>query len=143
MKISLSPSEILLAALVVGGIGVAAWQLLGGGAVASTVQVKVPRLSATASAGKLAFDANCAVCHGQNAGGTDKGPPLVHDIYNPGHHPDASFENAVRRGVRQHHWLFGNMPPLPQVSGEQIPQVVRYVRELQQANGIVYRQHQM
>jgi len=143
MKLSLSPSEILLGALVVGGIVLAAWQLLGRGAGASTVQVRVPTLSATASSGKLAFDANCAVCHGQNAGGTDKGPPFVHDIYNPGHHPDASFEYAVRRGVQQHHWSFGNMPPLPQVSDGQIAQIVRYVRELQQANGIVYRQHQM
>jgi hypothetical protein len=35
------------------------------------------------------------------------------------------------------------VPPLPQVSDEQIGQIVRYVRELQQANGIVYRKHQM
>lgn len=143
MKLTLSLSEILLAAVVVGGIGIAAWQFIGGSAGASTVQVKVPPLSPTASAGMLAFDANCAVCHGKNASGTDKGPPFVHDIYNPGHHSDASFEYAVRRGVQQHHWQFGNMSPLPQVSDEQIAEIVQYVRELQQANGIVYRQHQM
>ena len=143
MKLSWSPSEILLAAVVVGGIGIAAWQLLGRGAGSPTGRVQVPVLSPTAAAGKLAFDATCAVCHGQNASGTGQGPPLVHDIYNPGHHSDLSFSFAVRRGVRQHHWHFGNMPPLPHVSDAQIDQIVRYVRELQQANGIVYRKHQM
>jgi mono/diheme cytochrome c family protein len=143
MRLSLSLSEILLAAVVVGGIGIAAWQLLGDRAGAPSRRVEVPDLSATASAGRLAFDANCAMCHGKNAGGTEQGPPLVHDIYNPGHHSDVSFQYAVRRGVQQHHWHFGNMPPLPQVSDEQIGQIVRYVRELQQANGIVRRRHQM
>lgn len=143
MKFFLSSSEILLAAIVIGGIAVAGWQFLGNDAGAAVVRVKVPQLSATATLGKLSFDANCAVCHGQNGSGTDKGPPLIHDIYNPGHHPDASFRYAVRQGVRQHHWSFGNMPPLPQLSAEQISQITRYVRELQQANGILYREHQM
>jgi len=143
MKLSFSPSEILLGAVVIGGIGVAAWQLLADNAGAASVHVKVPELSTRAAAGKLAFDANCAVCHGNNGSGTDKGPPFIHDIYNPGHHSDASFAYAVRRGVQQHHWSFGNMPPLPQVSDEQITQIVTYVRELQRANGISSRPHQM
>lgn len=143
MKLFLSPSEILLAVIVIGGFGIAAWQSLGGSARVSTVQVEVRPLSPTASAGKLAFDANCVACHGKNASGTDKGPPFVDDIYNPGHHPDASFEYAVRRGVQQHHWRFGNMSPLPQVTDQQIAEIVTYVRELQQANGIAYRPHQM
>lgn len=141
MKLSLS--ETLLAAVLVGGLGIAAWQALGGSTSTSTVQVKAPPLSLTASAGKLAFDANCAMCHGNDAGGTDKGPPFVHDIYNPGHHSDASFRYAVRQGVQQHHWHFGNMPALPQVTDQQIAEIVTYVRELQQANGIGYRPHQM
>jgi len=107
------------------------------------VDVKVPALSAAALSGKQAFDANCAQCHGQNASGTDKGPPLVHDIYNPGHHSDQAFFFAAKQGVRQHHWPYGNMPPQRQVSEERIAAIVQYVRELQIANGIKFRQHNM
>lgn len=109
----------------------------------TTIEVTVPKLSSIASAGKVAFDANCARCHGRNAAGTDQGPPLVHDIYNPGHHGDAAFFSAVRRGVQQHHWPFGNMPAQPHVSDAEIAAIVRYVRELQSANGITYRPHRM
>jgi len=108
-----------------------------------TVDVEVPELSPLAAAGKTAFDANCAQCHGANAAGTDKGPPLIHDIYNPGHHGDQSFFSAARAGVQQHHWPYGNMPAQPQVSDDDVLAIVRYVRELQIANGIKYRPHNM
>ena len=108
-----------------------------------SASVKVPPLSDIAARGKIAFDANCAPCHGANASGTDQGPPLVHNIYNPGHHADGAFFLAARLGVRQHHWPFGNMPPQPQVSEEQVAAIIRYVRELQVANGITYRPHRM
>lgn len=68
--------------------------------------------------------------------GTEQGPPLVHRIYEPGHHADAAFHMAVRAGVRQHHWRFGNMPPQPQVSEAELRTIIRYVREVQRANGI-------
>jgi mono/diheme cytochrome c family protein len=97
----------------------------------------------TAEAGKAAFDANCSSCHGANGAGTDKGPPLIHDIYNPGHHADAAFVLAARKGVRRHHWPFGDMPPQPQVTDSQISAIIQYVRELQAANGISYRPHRM
>jgi mono/diheme cytochrome c family protein len=109
----------------------------------ATVDVRVPELSDVALKGKEAFEANCVQCHGKNASGTDKGPPLVHDIYNPGHHADGAFLFAVRRGVRQHHWPYGNMPPQPQMSEDEIAAIVKYVRELQVANGITYRPHRM
>lgn len=149
MKLSLSPSEILIAAVLLGGLGIAIWQLVGGNSGnsgsngARTIEVKVPTLSAQATTGRAAFDANCAQCHGTSGGGTDKGPPLVHDIYNPGHHADEAFGRAVHQGVVQHHWPYGNMEPLPQVTDAQLAGIVRYVRELQQANGIVSRPHQM
>lgn len=100
-------------------------------------------LSAMAAQGKIAFDANCASCHGFNALGTQKGPPFIHDIYNPGHHSDMAFLLAAKRGVRRHHWPFGDMPPQPQVSDQELAAIVRYVRELQEANGITYRPHTM
>jgi len=110
---------------------------------APQVNVKVPSLSDVAARGKVAFDANCAACHGANASGTDQGPPLMHDIYNPGHHADGAFFVAAKVGVRQHHWPFGNMPPQPQVTEGQVAEIIRYVRELQAANGITYSPHRM
>jgi mono/diheme cytochrome c family protein len=110
---------------------------------AQQINVNVPALSETAARGKAVFDANCAPCHGANAAGTDQGPPLVHVIYNPGHHADGAFLVAVKLGVRQHHWRFGNMPPQPQVTEEQVATIIQYVRELQAANGITARPHRM
>ena len=86
--------------------------------------------------GKQAFDANCATCHGPDASGTNRGPILIHKYYEPSHHSDATFYQAVRRGVRQHHWNFGNMPKIRGVSDDQISAIVAYVRKIQRANGI-------
>ena len=136
-------AAILVASVVVTGLVGFVWGVLTPSSRVATVGVIVPELSAVAAAGKTAFDANCGQCHGENAAGTGKGPPLVHDIYNPGHHADAAFYRAARQGVRQHHWPFGNMPAQPQLGDEQIAAIVRYVRELQTANGVTYRPHRM
>ena len=102
------------------------------------VSVSVPgTLSARAELGQRTYEANCASCHGPNAAG-QKGvaPPLVHVIYEPGHHGDESFQRAVARGVRAHHWRFGNMPWVEGVTRRDVAVIVAYVRELQRANGI-------
>lgn len=125
------------------GAGVFAYRYFGEPSQAVTVDVRVPDLSGAAQAGKAAYDANCAQCHGPNASGTDQGPPLIHDIYNPGHHADGAFLVAAKRGVRRHHWPYGDMPAQPQVSDSQIAAIVKYVRELQVANGITYKPHRM
>lgn len=105
---------------------------------AALVEVAVPEiLSANAEIGKLAFGAKCAACHGANAAGQDGvAPPLVHKIYEPSHHGDASFLLAAKNGVRAHHWRFGNMPPVEGVTDGDVKMIVAYVRELQRANGI-------
>jgi mono/diheme cytochrome c family protein len=100
------------------------------------VDVKLPSLTPLAEAGSTVFAANCQACHGANASGGPGGPPLVHIIYEPNHHGDGSFVAAVRNGIRQHHWNFGNMAPVPGVSDQQIVEIITYVRELQRANGI-------
>lgn len=127
------------------GAGIALWQAFGPDSAANgqMIDVTAAQLSPQGAEGKIAFDAVCAACHGANAAGSDKGPPLVHDIYNPGHHSDAAFFSAAQRGVRQHHWRFGNMPPQPQLSEDQVRDIVQYVRELQLANGITYKPHRM
>ncbi len=105
---------------------------------AAMVAVSVPEaLSPRAEMGKTAFDSSCASCHGQDAAGhAGKGPPLVHRIYEPGHHGDAAFEMAANRGVRAHHWQFGDMAPVPGLTKADIANIVAYVRELQRENGI-------
>lgn len=125
------------------GVVVAIAKAFGPDENARPIQVKTADLSEVATTGKQLFDENCAACHGTNAAGSQNGPPLIHDIYNPGHHPDESFQMAVAQGVRQHHWPFGNMPRQPQVTKDQVAIIIEYVRELQVANGIVYRQHNM
>ena len=106
-------------------------------APAKTVAVLTDvELSAAAEAGQSVFAANCAACHGADVGGTNLGPPLVHRIYEPNHHPDPSIRLAVLSGVRQHHWAFGDMPAVAGVSADEVEQIICYVRELQFANQV-------
>ena len=88
------------------------------------------------AAGEALFNASCAACHGVRAGGSEVGPPLIHDYYKPSHHGDAAFLLAAQRGVIAHHWRFGNMPPVPAVTADELASIIRYVREVQKANGI-------
>lgn len=100
-------------------------------------KVLVPELSATAREGEALFTRSCADCHGVDAAGRDGiAPPLVHKIYEPSHHADASFHLAARNGVRAHHWQFGNMPAVEGIGEPDIAKIIVYVRELQRANGI-------
>lgn len=110
-------------------------------AQAFTVAVQPAELSAEAVAGEALFKANCQACHGKNAAGTKLGPPLIHDIYEPGHHSDEAFYLAAATGVRAHHWPYGDMPAQPQVSREEVGLIIRFVRELQVANGIGHGGH--
>jgi cytochrome c len=101
-----------------------------------SVQAAAAKAPAEFSKGESLFNDKCAPCHGVQASGTMKGPPLVHKIYEPSHHGDAAFHMAVQRGVRAHHWEFGNMPPIPGVSEEEVSEIVKYVRWLQREAGI-------
>ncbi len=123
----------VLAAVIVAGI---VWWTLRPPSDSTRVGVVVPELSPRAKAGEAAFRRSCATCHGETAGGTNKGPALVHAIYRPGHHDDGAFRRAISGGVRRHHWRFGDMPPQRQVEGGDIGAIIAYVRELQRANGI-------
>ena len=94
-------------------------------------------LTARTQAGETAFNANCALCHGLNAAGTTQGPTLIHRVYEPNHHQDFAFRNAMRKGVPSHHWQFGDMPPVPGLSDEEVDSIICYVRELQREGGII------
>lgn len=108
----------------------------GGGAGVDTVGLRLLPVPAALREGAELFRAHCAECHGEAAVGTGRGPPLAHPFYAPAHHADAAFLLAVQRGVRAHHWRFGDMPPLPLVSRGEATAIVGYVRWLQREAGI-------
>jgi len=107
---------------------------------ADEIRALLPEVAEAAPAqvtgGKTLFEQFCSVCHGPVADGTEQGPPLAHRIYEPSHHGDAAFMLAVRIGVRAHHWRFGDMEPLPQVTDDMVREILAYVRWLQRQVGI-------
>ena len=104
------------------------------------IQVVLRGIAATSppevAQGKALFEQNCSVCHGPAGDGTTQGPPLMHIIYEPNHHADASFILAARNGVRAHHWRFGDMAPVPNVTDSMVLEIVGYIRWLQRQVGI-------
>ncbi len=88
-------------------------------------------------AGSTIFAANCALCHGSDLRGSSTGPSLLHEYYVPSHHSNASFVIAVLRGVRQHHWDFGNMPAVEGLEIEQVHQVICFIRQTQLDEGVI------
>ena len=99
-------------------------------------RIELPATPAEHRQGDSLFAANCASCHGESGKGSDRGPPLLHVIYEPSHHSDASFVLAARQGVAAHHWRFGNMPPQPQVDSASLQKIIAYVRWAQREVGI-------
>ena len=135
---------VLLAAIAAVATG-GAWWLWGQSDAArpaeegqALVAVTMPAtLSPEAKAGQQAFAANCASCHGIDAEGrAGIAPPLIHKIYEPSHHGDMAFVLAARNGVRAHHWPFGNMAPVSGLTDPELAGIIRFVREVQVANGI-------
>lgn len=135
----MSRGGLAIIAVLLAGAAVAAYKTMQAPAQPEPMIVRdvvVPDLSLTARRGAGLFATTCAQCHGNHAEGSDRGPPLVHPYYRPSHHADGAFHLAVKNGVRQHHWHFGNMPPQPDISPSETDSIIRYVRELQEANGI-------
>jgi len=85
--------------------------------------------------GETVYADNCAECHGEDLRGTDRGPSHLSQVYEPGHHPDASFAAAIAQGSAQHHWDFGDMPPVEGLDEAETAAVIAYVRSVQQAEG--------
>ncbi len=95
-----------------------------------------PELSPALNLGKMNYEAYCASCHGKTARGTGAGPTFISRIYHPAHHGDGAFMVAPRKGVRAHHWQFGDMKPVPGVTDRQLISILGYVRAVQRANGV-------
>jgi mono/diheme cytochrome c family protein len=86
--------------------------------------------------GETVYAENCAECHGEDLRGTDRGPSPLSEVYEPGHHPDASFAAAIAQGSPQHHWEFGDMPPVEGLDEAETAAVIAYVRSVQEAEGL-------
>lgn len=129
-------TTLIAGALALAILGGGIWWAGGGGDSASPDMIVVPELTGQAAAGQEAFARYCASCHGENAGGTEQGSPLIHPYYEPGHHADFAFERAVRQGAPAHHWDFGAMPPVEGVTDAELAAMIDYVRTVQRANGI-------
>lgn len=99
--------------------------------------LNIPELTTIEKLGERRFNESCAACHGENAAGNEGvGPPLIHKIYEPSHHGDIAFQLAAKNGVRAHHWPYGDMPPVTNVTERDVNDITTYVRALQRANGI-------
>ena len=88
-----------------------------------------------AAAGEPLYQQYCAACHGSDLRGTAAGPSHLSIVYEPNHHGDAAFALAVRNGVRQHHWNFGDMQPVQGLTDAQIATITAYVRDQQRIHG--------
>ena len=88
------------------------------------------------SQGKAEYQKACVECHGAGLLGSEKGPSLLDSTYKDSHHADLSFYYAVKSGVRQHHWRFGDMPKIPGLSPERVSDIIAYVRHKQKLSNI-------
>lgn len=85
--------------------------------------------------GSELYAANCASCHGADLRGTERGPSHLSIVYEPNHHGDDSFRSAIALGAGQHHWNFGDMPPVPGLDDDEVDAVIAFVRAEQQREG--------
>jgi mono/diheme cytochrome c family protein len=85
--------------------------------------------------GSVLYAERCAACHGADLRGTGMGPSQLSIVYEPNHHPDESFREAIRNGVSPHHWDFGPMPAVSGLDDDEITAIIAYIREVQQREG--------
>lgn len=95
-----------------------------------------PKVPFQYSLGVQKYQSMCASCHGQWLEGTKTGPPLLHPFYKPSHHADPSFYRAALQGVKAHHWEFGDMPPVPGATRQDMDAIVPFVRWFQREKGL-------
>lgn len=101
-----------------------------GGGVSSTAEN-----SPAGTDGAALYEANCASCHGSDLRGTDRGPSHLSIVYEPNHHPDEAFRSAIANGARQHHWDFGDMPPIEGLTADEVELVIAFIRSEQHRQG--------
>jgi mono/diheme cytochrome c family protein len=128
--------RLVLVTVVLAAAGLGAIWYLSAPRGGAHVDVVIPALSEAGGRGQAAYGRYCAECHGAKADGSDKGPPLIHKIYEPGHHGNSSIATAVRRGASGHHWPYGDMKPVKGVTDQELVDMIAFIRETQYGNGI-------
>ena len=101
---------------------------------ADTNEMKIPFKHAL---GHQKYQQSCSECHGNMGQGTKQGPPLMHPFYKPSHHADFTFYRAALKGVKAHHWKFGDMPPVSGITREDMDVIVPFIRWLQREKGLI------
>ncbi len=91
--------------------------------------------SSTGDLGAEVYANSCAACHGADLRGTDEGPSQLSIVYEPNHHTDDAYRSAIANGARQHHWSFGDMPPVEGLNDEEVEAVIGFIRSEQQRQG--------
>lgn len=86
--------------------------------------------------GAQVYASSCASCHGADLRGTDKGPSQLSIVYEPNHHTDDSFRSAIANGAPQHHWSFGDMPPVEGLTNAEVEAVIGFIRSEQERQGL-------
>jgi len=66
MRIADRLSAVFVLAVLLAGVGVISWRLTGAPSERGPGRVAIPVLSDQGQAGRTAFDASCAACHGTN-----------------------------------------------------------------------------
>lgn len=82
------------------------------------------------------FSEHCSICHGKALEGSTTGPPLLHPFYKESHHSDSAFYRAALKGVTAHHWEFGNMPPVKNMTIEKMDSIIPFIRWYQKEKGL-------
>ncbi len=102
----------------------------GGGSSAGSSQSE-----ASTEKGAAAYQNSCASCHGVDLRGTGKGPSQLSVVYEPNHHGDDAYRSAIANGAPQHHWEFGDMPPVQDITAAETEDVIAYIRSEQERLG--------
>ena len=91
--------------------------------------------SVAADPGLIGLADDCAGCHGRLAGGTARGPNLIHADYGRNRRSDAQFRRAVLEGMPARRG-YGAMPATPGLPARSLERTIAFLRELQRAKGI-------
>lgn len=86
--------------------------------------------------GAAVYRANCSACHGDDLRGASTGPSLLLTIYGPEELPDEAIRDAVRNGVSEERFEFGEMPANGALGDERIDLIIDHIRDVQAAEGL-------
>lgn len=100
-----------------------------------TGESAVPGGTIDLALGEEVYQASCAQCHGEDLKGTDQGPSQLSIVYEPNHHSDEAYVAAIAQGSPEHHWEFGDMPPVEGLDDDEVASVIAYIRSVQEAEG--------